>query len=80
MAEPLGRGLRPARPRGLTSPDQVRTLTPQGHPTPTPTQEPRTSRTTGERQDAHAPIHPAELPVQESTPKTSNRNSPVDPG
>jgi hypothetical protein len=69
MAQPLGRGLRPARRSGLTSPDPVRTPTPQGHPDPTPTQEPRTSRTTGKRRDAHAPTHLAELLVQESSRK-----------
>ena len=69
MAEPLARRLRTARPRGLTSPAPVRTPTPQGHPTQIPAQEPRTSRTTGERRDAHAPIHQAELRVQESSRK-----------
>jgi|HubBroStandDraft_2_1064218.scaffolds.fasta_scaffold1881387_1 hypothetical protein len=72
MAQPLARRLRTARPRGLTSPDQVRT--PRRKATPIPdldpgTPEPRTSRTTGERRDAHAPIHQAELLVQESSRK-----------
>jgi hypothetical protein len=53
MAEPLGRHLRPARRSGLTSPEPVRTPDgPRGHPDPAPSQEPWTSRTAGERQDA----------------------------
>ena len=67
MAEPARRGLRPARRSGLTSPEPVRTRDgPDGHPNPPPSQEPRTSRRTGERQDAHARIHPGKLLVQES--------------
>ncbi len=54
MAEPLGRGLRAARRSGQTSPEPV--STPDGPatvPNPRPrARNPRTSRTTGERQDA----------------------------
>jgi Transposase DDE domain group 1 len=41
-------------------------------PTP-PNQEPRTSRTTGERQDTHARIQPGKLLVQESARKRPTR-------
>ena len=58
MDEPVRRRLRPARRRGLTSPDPVtaslsspRPLA--GHPT-IPGTDPRTSRRTGERQISHA--------------------------
>ena len=40
MAQPLRSRLRPARRSGLTSPDPVRTPTPQGHPAPAPNQAP----------------------------------------
>jgi Transposase DDE domain group 1 len=67
MAHPPRRGLRPARRSGLTSPDPVSTSTAT---TATrlrpPAQEPRTSRRTGERQDARGPDSPRKLPVQES--------------
>jgi hypothetical protein len=47
MAEPVGRGLRPARRSGLTSPETVRTLTAfTATRPPTPAQDPRTSRRT----------------------------------
>jgi hypothetical protein len=70
MAEPLGRGLRPARRSGLTSPEPVRDPTAMtATRTPHPAQEPRTSRRTGERQDAHARNHLAKLLVQESSRK-----------
>ena len=36
MAEPLGRGLRPARYCGLTSPDPVSTVNGHRHTTPAP--------------------------------------------
>jgi len=52
MAQPPLRSLRPARSRGLTSPDQVRTR--HGYtatPNPPLSQEPRTSRRTSERQE-----------------------------
>ena len=48
MAEPVGRGLRAARRRGLTSPEAVRIPTAQAatpKPRPRP-RNPRTSRTT----------------------------------
>ena len=38
-------------------------------PSPPPSQEPRTSRRTGERQEAHARAHPAKLFTQESDRK-----------
>jgi Sigma 54 modulation/S30EA ribosomal protein C terminus len=78
MAEPARLGLRPARRSGLTSPGPVRTRhRPDGHLNPRPpSQEPRTSRRTGERRDARARIHPGELLVQES----AYRNRPVDRG
>jgi Transposase DDE domain group 1 len=57
LAEPVDRSLRPARRSGLTSPDPVRTPRRTAHPPPTPTRRTRTSRTKGERQDAHARIH-----------------------
>ena len=75
----LGRGLRPARRSGLTSPEPVRTRTaPAATPNPPPSQEPRTSRRTGERQDARARIHLGKLLVQESSRKRAYRNWPVD--
>jgi hypothetical protein len=52
--------LRPARRSGLTNPDPVRTTAPQGkqpRTPPTPDHGPRTSRTKGERTNAHAPNH-----------------------
>ena len=67
MAEPVRRGLRPARCGGLTSPDPVRAPTAT---TATPTrprpEEPRTSRRTGGRQDTRGPIQLRKLLVQES--------------
>ena len=57
MAQPLGRRLRPARHRGLTSPDQVRTPRPPGQPEPRPpNRNPRTSRRKRQRRENHAPI------------------------
>jgi hypothetical protein len=54
MAEPLGRGLRTARRSGLTSPDPVRTRTPQGTPAPqNPAQEPVDRPQNRQRQDKH---------------------------
>ncbi len=74
MAEPLGRHLRPARRSGLTSPEQVRTPdSPRGHPDPAPSQEPWTSRTAGERQEARARNHLTKLLVQESSRKRATR-------
>jgi hypothetical protein len=74
MAEPLGRHPRPARRSGLTSPEQVRTPTaPAATPDPAPSQEPWTSRTAGERQDAHARNHLAKLLAQESSRKRATR-------
>ena len=71
--EPVRSRLRPARNRGLTSPDPV--IAPQtglaGHPAPIPSQKFRTSRRTGERQDAHARIHLGKLPGQKSNRKRS---------
>jgi hypothetical protein len=57
MALPVDSSLRAALRSGLTSPDPVRTRTPQGTPTPTP--KPRTSRLRlrGARRDAHTLIH-----------------------
>ncbi len=70
MAEPLGRGLRSARRSGLTCPEPVRTPDgPAATRTPSPSPEPRTSRTAGERQDARARNHLAKLLVQESSRK-----------
>jgi hypothetical protein len=71
MAEPARHGLRPARRSGLTSPDPVRTrLGPRRPPEPPPpSQEPRTSRRTGERQDAHPRIHSGKPLVQKSNRK-----------
>ena len=70
----LGRGLRPARRSGLTSPDRSAPLTaPTATRTPPPSPEPRTSRTTGERQDARARNHLAKLLVQESSRKRATR-------
>ncbi len=68
MAEPVRRHLRPARRSGLTSPDPVRTrLGRTATPNPVPEPGTRTSRRTGERQDACVPINPGKLLVQEST-------------
>jgi hypothetical protein len=67
MAQPVGRGLRPARRRGLTSPDQVRTPRRKATRAPTPTPEPVDKPLTGERRDAHALIHLARLLVQQSS-------------
>ena len=81
MAQPARRRLRPARRSGLTSPEPVRTPTAARPPEPRPrAQEPRTSRRTGERQDAHARIHLGKFLVQESEPETIYRNWPVDRG
>jgi hypothetical protein len=74
MAHPLARRLRTPRPHGLTSPDPVRTPRRKATQPQTSPQEPRTSRTTGERRKAHAPIHLAEPLVQDSEPETSHRN------
>ena len=56
MAQPVGRGLRPARHRGLTSPDPVRAPTARAAtPNPrTPAQDLWTSRRTSQRQEKHA--------------------------
>ena len=50
------RRLRPARSRGLTSPDPVTAplTAPAAHPNPDPNQKSRTSRRTGKRRKAHA--------------------------
>ena len=70
MGEPVRRRLWAARRSGLTSPDPVRTPTAARPPRPlTPAQGPRTSRTTGERQDACARIHLAKFLVQQSSRK-----------
>jgi hypothetical protein len=56
MAQPLGRRLRPARHHGLTSPDQVRTHTPEtGTETLTPAQEPVDKPQNRQRQEKHTP-------------------------
>ena len=51
MAEPLGRGLRPARYCGLTSPDPVSTVNGHRHTTPAPgpgtTDKPQNTRAAG---------------------------------
>src|SRR6266581_3387460 len=65
-ARPAGRPpRRPDQPRPGPHPDGA-----NGHPTPgllpTPAPGTRTSRRTGERQNAHGPIHPGKLLVQES--------------
>ena len=81
MADPVRRRLRAARRSGLTSPDPVRTPTAAtATRTPHPAQEPRTSRTTGERQNAHARTYPRKLLVQKSDRETIYRNKPVDRG
>ena len=81
MAQPARRRLRAARRSGLTSPDPVRTPTqPQRHPNPPPSQEPRTSRRTGKRQEAHTQTRLGKLLMQESEPETTYRNRPVDRG
>ena len=69
MAEPVGCSLRAARRSGLTSPGTGPHLRrPRWPPrTPSPSQEPRTSRTAGERQDARARDHIAKLLMQESS-------------
>ena len=69
MAQPSHRRLRPPRQGGLTRPDRS---APDGRTatrTPPPSPGTRTSRTTGERQDAHARIHLAKLLVRESDRK-----------
>ena len=77
----LARGLRAARRSGLTSPEPVRTPTAAtATRTPPPAQEPRTSRTTGERQDTHARTHPGKTPRAGIRPETIYRNWPVDRG
>ncbi len=74
MAAPARRRLRPARRSGLTSPDPVRTRHgPTATPNPVPEPGTRTSRRTGERQDACARINPGKLLVQESDRKRSTR-------
>ena len=61
MAEPLGRRLRTARHSRLTSPDPVRTRTPQGTPAPqNPAQEPVDRPQNRQRQHKHAPKRVAE--------------------
>ena len=70
----LARGLRAARRRGLTSPEPVSTPHgPTATPTPPPSQEPRTSRTRGERPNARARNHLAKLLAQESSRKRATR-------
>jgi hypothetical protein len=52
MAEPVDASVRAARPSGLTSPNPVRTPTPQGKRPQAPAQEPRTScKTVSSRQN-----------------------------
>ena len=66
MAEPPRRSLRAARRSGLTSPEPVSTPTAATATRPQPpSQEPRTSRTAGERQDTRARNHLAKLLAQE---------------
>ena len=66
----MGRGLRAATGSGLTSPEPVSTPTaPAAAQAPPPSQEPRTSRTAGERQDARARNQLTKLLVQESSRK-----------
>ena len=56
--------------RALTSPDRSAPATPaRATRSPPPSQEPRTRRRTGERQDARARTHPGKLPGQESDRK-----------
>ena len=60
MAQPPLRSLRPARSRGLTSPDQVRTPRPEGHPAnPAPDRNLWTSRRKRQRREQHARKQPA---------------------
>jgi hypothetical protein len=67
MAEPLRRGLRPARRSGLTSPDRSAPQTARAAtPNPAPGPGTRTSRRTGKRQEARARIHLTRLLVQQS--------------
>ena len=75
MAEPVGCSLRAARRSGLTSPGTGPHLRRPPWPprTPSPSQEPRTSRTAGERQDARARDHIAKLLMQESSRKRATR-------
>ena len=74
MAGPARRRLRPARRSGLSSPAPVRTrLGRMATPNPIPQPGTRTSRRTGERQDACAPINLGKLLGQESDRKRSTR-------
>src|ERR1700731_1230947 len=54
MAEPVDRTVRATRPRGLTSPDQVRTHTPQGTTDPRPLTRPPDTLQNRQQQDKHA--------------------------
>ena len=81
MAEPLRRRLRPARRRGLTSPDRsVPATAPNGHPEPRP--EPGTPDTPQNRRAAASPRPdpPRKTPRAEIGPETIYRNKPVDRG
>ena len=81
MAEPVRRRLRPARRRGLTSPDRsVPATAPDGHPEPRP--EPGTPDTPQNRRAAASPRPdpPRKLLVQKSDRETIYRNKPVDRG
>jgi len=66
MAQPPRRRLQPARQSGLTSADWSAPDGPTATRTPPPSPGTRTSRTTGERQDAHVRIHLAKLLIRES--------------
>jgi hypothetical protein len=81
MAEPLGRGLRPARRSGLTSPEPVRTphgptATPNPHPRARNQDKPHSRRAAGRPR----PQSPRKTPRAGIKPETSYRNRPVDRG
>ena len=81
MAEPLGRGLRPARRSGLTSPEPVRTPDGRhGHPDPSP--EPRNPGQAAEQASGRTPAPgiTRETPRTGIKPETSYPNWPVDRG
>jgi hypothetical protein len=54
MAQPVGRGLRPARRSGLTSPETVRTPTPETGTEPLTPQEPVDKPQNRQRQEKNA--------------------------
>jgi len=70
-----------ARPPQPDQPRPVRTrYGPRATRIPSPSQESRTSRRTGERRGACARIYPGKPLAQESEPGTAYRNRPVDRG